>query len=160
MQSLTINLSAFMLIAISNVSFFSNGKHGWSRSSACQSPPTNEFLIEHFSARRGLKWKAMSQSSSPPQQKFTANLQTDNKLHVTDNTNNGIKTLIQAKQIYCVSVKYMSFSVWIYPKTNYQMHFALNILQSYLILKSQCLLQMMPNDYCSIKSHIVNAYNY
>ena len=79
---------------------------------------------------------------------------------ITDNRNNGIKTLIEAKQIYCASVKYMSFSVWIYPKSNYQMHFALNILQSYIILKSQCLLQMMPNDYCSIKSHIVNAYKY
>lgn len=71
---LTTNLSGCAWIAISQVSFFSNGNSGWSLSSPPHSPPEHEFLMVQFSWRRGLKWKAMSLPSSPPVRKLIANL--------------------------------------------------------------------------------------
>lgn len=77
---LTTNLSGCAWMAISHVSFFSNGKSGWSLSSPPHAPPAHEFLMVQFSCRRGLKWKAMSLSSSEPVRKFIANLQDNDRM--------------------------------------------------------------------------------
>ena len=72
--ALTTNLSGWMLMATSNVSFSSNGKEGWSLSSSPQSPPDMVLRIQQFSFSRGLKWSAMSLSSLSPHRRLIAKL--------------------------------------------------------------------------------------